>query len=50
MVALGYETTVPVTLDDILHHCRAVVRGAPNTHVVADMPFLTFQIDRGRTI
>ncbi|MFM9108863.1 MAG: 3-methyl-2-oxobutanoate hydroxymethyltransferase [Chloroflexota bacterium] len=50
MVALGYDTTVPVTLDDILHHCRAVVRGAPATHVVADMPYLTFQIDRARTI
>lgn len=50
MSALGYDSTVPVTLDDILHHCKAVRRGAPNTHVIADMPFLTFQIDDARTI
>ena len=50
MVVLGYETTVPVTLDDIIHHCRAVVRGAPATHVVADLPFLTYQIDDAQAI
>ena len=44
MVVLGYETTLPVTLDDILHHTRAVARGAERAMVVADMPFLTYQV------
>ncbi len=50
MVVLGYESTVPVTLADILHHCRAVRRGAPATHVVADLPFLTYQISDSQAI
>ena len=41
---LGYESTVPVTLDDIVHHCRAVRRGAPDGHVVADLPFMSYQV------
>lgn len=41
---LGYETTIPVTLEDMLHHTRAVTRGAHRALIVADMPFLTFQI------
>ena len=44
MIVLGYESTVPVTLDDILHHTRAVVRGAGSVHVVADLPFMTYQV------
>ncbi|MCO6453628.1 MAG: 3-methyl-2-oxobutanoate hydroxymethyltransferase [Caldilineales bacterium] len=44
MVIQGYETTLPVTLDDIIYHTRAVVRGAPATLVVADMPFMTYQV------
>jgi len=39
MTVLGYNSTVPVTMDDIIHHCKPVVRGAPNTFVVGDMPF-----------
>lgn len=41
---LGYETTTPVTVEDILHHTRAVARGAKDTLVMADMPFGSYQI------
>ncbi|MDQ3544334.1 MAG: 3-methyl-2-oxobutanoate hydroxymethyltransferase [Actinomycetota bacterium] len=41
---LGYDSTVPVTIDDILHHTRAVRRGAPGAHIVADLPFMTYQV------
>ena len=44
MVVLGYDSTVPVTLEDIAHHAKAVVRGTERAIVVADMPFLSFQI------
>jgi 3-methyl-2-oxobutanoate hydroxymethyltransferase len=43
MVVLGYDTTVPVTMDEMLHHVKAVVRGTRKTHVVADMPFMSYQ-------
>jgi 3-methyl-2-oxobutanoate hydroxymethyltransferase len=44
MVVLGYESTIPVTLDEMVHHTRAVSRGTSRALVIADMPFLTFQI------
>jgi 3-methyl-2-oxobutanoate hydroxymethyltransferase len=44
MVVLGHETTLPVTLDVILHHTQAVVRGTERAHIVADMPFLSYQV------
>ena len=43
MVVLGYDSTVPVTVDDMIHHGRAVVRGAQRAHVVVDMPFGSYQ-------
>jgi 3-methyl-2-oxobutanoate hydroxymethyltransferase len=42
-VVLGYDSTIPVTLDDMIHHARAVKRGAPETLVVLDMPFMSYQ-------
>jgi len=49
-VVLGYDTTVPVTLDDMIYHTRAVVRGAPHTMVVADMPFATYRLGPEATL
>lgn len=43
MVMLGYDSTLPVTMEDMLHHTKAVVRGAENALVVADMPFMSYQ-------
>lgn len=42
MVVLGYESTIPVTMEDMIHHTKAVKRGAPNTFIVTDMPFMTY--------
>jgi len=42
MVVLGYDNTIPVTLDDIVHHTRAVARGSKKAMVVADLPFMTY--------
>jgi 3-methyl-2-oxobutanoate hydroxymethyltransferase len=44
MVVLGYDSTVPVTLDEMLHHTKAVVRGARQALVIGDMPFMTYQV------
>jgi 3-methyl-2-oxobutanoate hydroxymethyltransferase len=44
MVVLGYESTLPVTMDDMLHHCKAVARGAQYALLIGDMPFMSFQV------
>jgi 3-methyl-2-oxobutanoate hydroxymethyltransferase len=49
-VILGYETTVPVTMDDMVHHTKAVRRGVNRALVVADMPFLSYQINEDETL
>lgn len=43
MCVYGYDSTVPVTMDQCIAHCEAVRRGAPNTFVVGDMPFMSYQ-------
>jgi 3-methyl-2-oxobutanoate hydroxymethyltransferase len=43
MVELGYESTLPVTMDDMIHHCQAVARGAKYALLVGDMPFMSYQ-------
>jgi 3-methyl-2-oxobutanoate hydroxymethyltransferase len=49
-VIMGCDTTLPVTLDAILHHTRAVARGASRALVVADMPFLTYQVSAAEAL
>jgi 3-methyl-2-oxobutanoate hydroxymethyltransferase len=49
MTMLGYDSTLPVTMDDMIRHSQAVRRGAPNTFVIGDMPYMTYQpsVERG---
>ncbi len=49
MVVMGMEDTLEVTLNDIIYHCKAVRRGAPQTFVIADMPFMTYHINSEET-
>lgn len=50
MTILGYDTTLPVTMDEMIYHTKAVTRGAPNTFVVGDMPFLSYHRSIEETI
>ncbi len=43
MVVLGYDSTIPVTMEEMIHHARAVVRGSQRAHIVFDMPFMSYQ-------
>lgn len=49
-VVLGYDTTIPVTLDDMVYHTRAAARGARATFVVADLPFMTYHLGTESTL
>lgn len=44
MVVLGYENTLPVTMEEMLHHSRAVARGAKSSLLIGDMPFMSYQV------
>jgi 3-methyl-2-oxobutanoate hydroxymethyltransferase len=50
MVCLGYESTIPVTIADIVYHTRAVSRAVERALVVADMPFLSYQVSVGDAV
>lgn len=50
MVILGHDTTIPVTLDAMIHHARAVARGTERAFVIADMPFLSWQASEADAI
>lgn len=49
-VILGYDSTIPVTMEDMIHHTKAVVRGTENALVVGDMPFMTYHISIEETL
>jgi len=50
MTTLGYETTLPVTMEEMLHHTKAVVRGVKNSLVVGDMPFMSYQLSEDEAV
>lgn len=50
MTILGYDTTLPVTIDEMIHHTKAVVRGTTNALVIADMPFMTYQVSKKQAL
>ncbi|MCD6291034.1 MAG: 3-methyl-2-oxobutanoate hydroxymethyltransferase [Anaerolineae bacterium] len=50
MVVLGYESTVPVTMNEMTYHCQAVRRGAQHAFLIGDMPFLSYQVDRAEAV
>src|SRR2546427_9173602 len=50
MVVQGNDSTLPVTMDQMVYHCRAVTRGARRAHVVGDMPFMSYQVTREEAV
>lgn len=50
MVVLGLDSTVPVTMEEMLHHCRAVARGATHAFLIGDMPFLSYQVSASKAV
>ena len=50
MVVLGYDSTIPVTMEDMLHHAKAVARGAKQSMIVVDMPFMSYQVDEQQAV
>lgn len=50
MVVLGYDSTIQVTVDDMIHHAKAVKRGAKNTYMVVDMPFMSYHVSLEESI
>ena len=50
MVVLGYENTIPVVMDDMVHHTKAVARGSKKAHIVSDMPFMSFNVSVDETL
>jgi len=50
MVVLGYDSTVPVTMDEMLHHCKAVSRGVKSSFIIADMPFMSYHVSPAQAV
>ncbi len=50
MVVLGYDSTVPVTMEEMLHHCKAVRRGTQKAFLIGDMPFMSYNVTQSEAV